>query len=429
MQKIIEDLYKIDRHLLGEGFNKALDYIDKIAPLEIHKFKSGTKVFDWTIPQEWIIRDAWVKFNGEKILDYKEQPLCLATYSIPVNKKIDEKEFRDHLKYADDMNDKFAYDYKFYQDDWGFTMPRNKVELEVEGEEGKTTKSSLLQEGEYEVFIDSEFKDGEIKIGVHTIKGKTDREILLFAHLDHPWQANDNLSGVACLLGMIDKLKDFQHTIKLVFLPETIGSITYVNKLDTSKVDFVIALDAVGNDNDLLFQKTYKGDNRIDRCVHLALHTVGESYRAAQFRFLIGSDEYVFNDPLINIPGVMFSRFPYKEYHTEDDKPEIILEEKLKKVQDVILKTIQIYEEDFIPKRTTKAPIMRSKHNVQTPYKLMNLDLDYLYYDIDGKKYLSEIVSRFGMSWDYALDFIKKIGLYENSSTNSSKKRQPKTTK
>lgn len=415
MKKIIEDLFKFDRYLLGRGYNEALDYINNIIPLEVHSFKSGTKVFDWTIPKEWVIKEGWVKFNGEKILDYKDNPLCIAVGSTSVHETLSLEDFKKHLRFTEDRPDDFTYTYFFYESDWAVTLPKNKVQLDVHNEDGSITKSSILQEGEYEVFIDSEFIPSELKIGVHTITGKSDREILLFAHLDHPWQANDNLSGVACLIDMVDRLKNFNHTIKIVFCPETIGSITYANKLDISKVDFVIALDAIGNktddkdrDSTLLFQKSFL-KSRLNDVALLALQQKGADYRAAAFRFLIGSDEYVFNDPLLGIPGIMLSRFPYAEYHTSADTPDIISEEKIKDVQDVIYNIIDIYERDFIPKRKMKAPLFRSKYGVQTTHKLMNLNLDYLWYDIDGKKYLSEIISPLGMSFDFVYDIIIKI--------------------
>jgi aminopeptidase-like protein len=418
IKQIIENLYLYPRYLLGNGYDQALDYINNIIPLEIHSFKSGTKALDWTIPEEWVIRDAWVKFDGKKILDYKKNKLCLAQGSIAFSGKMGVEEFKKHLRYSDSKPDSYSYDYILYDKDWRFTMPRNKIKekasvLMENSAEIKDEWKDILEEGEYEVFIDSEYVPGEMKIGVHTIKGKTDKEILLFAHLDHPHQANDNLSAVAGLITMADKIKEagFEHTIKLVFCPETIGSITYAAKLPIDKVEFMVALDCIGNDDTVLFQKTYEGTERINRCCQLALQGQGASYRAGQFRLLIGSDEYVFNDPQIGIPGIMLSRWSengYTEYHTADDTPDIIKEDKIIEIQDVILKTIEIYEKDFIPTRH-KGPLMRSKYGVQTPYKLMNRNLDYLWYDIDGKKYLSEIISPMGLSFDYAYDVIKDI--------------------
>lgn len=409
MQKIIEDLYKLPRYLLGEGIDKSLEYINNIIPLEIYEFPTGTKVYDWTIPEEWSIKDGWVKFNGKKILDYKENPLCIGVGSVSVNEKMDLETFKQHLITSEEQPDAYPYEYHLYDKTWSVTMPKNMAYKKVEPDvEGFDKWELTLEEGEYEVFIDSEHKEGVMKVGVHTIPGKSEKEILLFAHLDHPWQANDNLSSVAALIDMADKFNT-EHTIKLIFAPETIGSIAYIKKMDTSNVDFVIALECIGNNNSVLFQKSYQGNSRIDDCAWLALQSKGTDYRAGQFRYLIGSDEYAFNDPKIGIPGIMLSRWDYPEYHTSNDTPDKININKIKEVQDIILKTIEIYEKDFIPTRKIIGPLFRSKYGIQTPHKLMNLNLDYLWYDIDGKKYLSDIISRMGMSFDYAYDVLSRI--------------------
>ena len=471
MQEIINNLFKLDRYLLGKGYNEALAYIFKKIPLEIGMVKSGTKLGDWVVPPEWIIRDGWVKFKGEKILDYKVNPMCVANYSAPVNKTVSLEELKKHLMVSDECPDAYSYSYKFYEREWGFTMPRNQLQEHViyeigcskcalkkssftnqsclqptdfnhiwkdilvcengicvpelknidptvgkviiEGMDTSPKFVDILKEGDYEVFIDSEFKTGVLKYGVHTIKGKgkKPREILLFAHLDHPYQANDNLSGVACLIDMADRLHDafFKHTIKIIFCAETIGSTAYALKEDISKVDFVIALDCVGNNNNLLWQKSYDKYARINYITHLAVTGEGKDHRKGEFRLIAGSDEYYFNDPLVGIPGIMLSRLPYNEYHTSEDTPDKINYDKIKEVQDVIMKIIEIYEKDFIPKRKTKGVLMRSKHDIQTDNKLLNRDLDYLWYEIDDKKYLSEIIIGLGMGFDYTYSIMEKL--------------------
>jgi len=473
MKNIISDLYNLNRCLLGEGYDNALLWINKLIPLDIIEIPSGTKIETWEVPQEWIVKDAWVKFNGEKIIDYKKDPLSLTINSIPVHGIVNREELKKHLSYSDDRPDAFSYTYKYYENDWGFSLPKNKFKkkieqaceggvcvpelkkidplvgkIQIQGQDYSLKYEDLLKEGDYEVFIDTEFKPGTMKIGVHTILGKEigtimpamvsippsyikipNKEILLFAHLDHPFQANDNLSGVACLIDLAKQIKEknFDHTVKLIFCPETIGSIAYIKTQDVSNVDFVIALDAIGNNNTLLIQKAFNETARINYAVHLATSWQGVSYRKGQFRLLLGSDEYPFNDPTIGIPGVLLSRYPYKEYHTSEDTPEIINEEKLKEVQKVILKTIEIYEKDFIPIRNFKLPLMRTKYGMHSDSRMLNRDLDLLYFLMDGKKYLSEIIMPLGLSFDYGLESVKK--LEENdliSRFNNSKTRKHK---
>lgn len=398
------------RGLLGEGYDEALDYIGNMVDIEVLEFDSGTKFDTWEVPEEWVIRDAWVKYNGEKIIDFKEQPLSVVHGSLPVNKTVNLEELSEHLHFHQERKDDYYYQYKFYEKDWGFTMPFNQIYKEVE-ETGAI--EPRLEEGEYEVFVDSEYKPGKMKVGVHTIPGKTDREVLLFAHLDHPYQANDNLSGVAALLGMVKKLKKakFDHTIKLVFCPETIGSIAYGNTADISKVDFVIALDCVGNKNEegILFQKSFDREERVNDAAYLALRGSGTGFRQGIFRSSIGSDEYYFNDPKVNIPGIMFSTHDYPEYHTSADTPEIIDYDTIKLVQRVVLKTIEYYEKDFIPTREFKGPLHRSGYGLQTQGKQLNLSWDYLTYSMDGERRFTNLCLDFGLNFEHTLEGIERL--------------------
>lgn len=454
MDKIINDLYKFNRCLLGEGYDQALSYIKEQIPLDTLFLPSGTVCGDWVIPEEWVIRDAWVKFNGEKILDYQSNPLCVTVGSLPVNKKVTLEELRGHLHVSDERPHAHSYDYKFYDRDWGFSMPKSKVmkhvvqkceggicidelkdidptvgQVMVEGAITAPKYQEVLPEGEYEVFIDSEYKPGTMKIGIHTIPGKSKREILLFAHLDHPYQANDNLSGVACLMDMAKDLQGkFDHTIKIIFCPETIGSIAYATHADISKADFVIAVDSIGNKNSLIMQKAYDKYHRVNYCAHLAIAGQGVDYRKGEFRLVYGADEYYFNDPKIGIPGLFLSRLPFDEYHTSDDTPDKIDYDKIKEVQKVIMKTIEYYELDFIPERTFTGPLMRSRHGVQTGDRLLNRELDYLMYEMDGKKHLTEIITPLGLSFEFSYRTVETL-LKEGLVKKYVKNRRPYTRK
>lgn len=422
-----------DNQLLGGGYDRSLYDINNIIPLEVINIPSGTEFGTWVVPDEWIVRDAWVKFKGEKIIDYQKEPLSLMVYSEPFKGIITAEELKKHLHYSEVNPDTIPYTYSFYEKNWGFNVKRDLVlkkkpgvcelgdchpelkaidpevgKVTIEGQDYSPKFESVIEDGEYEVFIDTEFRKGSIKIGVHTIKGKSDREVLLFAHLDHPYQANDNLSGVQCLIDVAKQIKA-DHTIKIIFCPETIGSIAYAETQDISKVDFVIAVDICGNDNTLLIQKAFDKFARINYVVHSVVQDMGISYRKGEFRLLIGSDEYFFNDPLIGIPGILLSRYPYKEYHTSADKPEIIKEEKIKETTNVVLKTIEVYEKDYIPVRKIRGILRRSKFGLQSPNGLVNRDLDYLWYDCDGKKYISELVLPLGITFDFAYSFFDKL--------------------
>jgi len=410
MKQIIEDLYPMNRCLLGEGYDNALLYLDKLVPLDTLEYPSGTEFGTWTVPEEWVVRDAWVKFNGRKILDYKKNPLCLAQGSEPFQGTITHEELFQHLHYSDEKVDAHPFEYKLYEGGWAFTMPKSKVYKK--GKDG-TGNEIALKEGEYEVFIDTEYRPGVMKVGVHTILGKTDKEILLFAHLDHPYQANDNLSGVAALVDLVKQIKPltYEHTIKLVFCPETIGSIAYAHSEELGNVSFMMALDIVGNKHEegMLVQKAHNKEHRVNDALHLAARGSQEGFRQGIFRSGIGSDEYVFNDPDIGVPGVMITTHPYPAYHTSEDTPDIIDYEAIKKVQYVVLKTIEYYEKDFKPVKNFKGPLHRSKYGIQTTGQDLNRSWDYLIYGMDGKRNFSRLCLEYGLNFEHTLERVEKL--------------------
>lgn len=423
LRTTVEQLFKFDRQLLGPGYDAALEYLNLLIPLETIEIPSGTQFGTWTVPEEWVAREAWVKFNGEKIIDFAANPLSLVVYSLPFKGVVSKEELLNHLHFSDTLPDATPYTFKFYDRDWGFSVPKNMLQAKTSEEvvydeqvvngkisitqELKTTWEDTLPEGEYEVFIDTEFKPGVMKLGVHTIPGETDREILIFAHLDHPQQANDNLSAVACLLDLSKKLKS-KHTIKLVFCPETIGSQAYAYTQDLSKVECVIAVDICGNDNTIMLQKAWDTEARINRVAHCALQIAGKSFRKGKFRTSIGSDETVFNDPLIGIPGILLSTWPYDEYHTDADTPDKINYEKIQEMADLIVSIVDIYDKDYVPVRQFKGPLMRSKYGMQST-KLVNLNFDYLFYNMDGEKSLAELCAEFEMPFNEVYDKLEPI--------------------
>lgn len=423
-KNIIETLAPMNACLLGEGYDNRLEFIKSLVTLDILEFPSGTELGTWTVPEEWVVRDAWVKDpEGNKIADYKTNPLSLVVGSKRKDAIIPLEELRKHWHYSDEMPNATPYVFNYYetayhQNNWGFCFPKNQIRKESEtplagvlredGTEFIPKTEDVLKDGDYEVFIDTEYVPGKLKIGVHTIKGESDREILLLAHIDHPFQANDNVSGVACLLDIVSKIKS-KHTIKIVFCPETIGSTAYALSQDVSKVDFVLAVDICGNKNSILFQKALDVEARINKITHLALHQQGESYRKGVFRNTIGSDESVFNDPLIGIPGIMLSTWPYPEYHTSDDTPDKIDYESIEKMGKVILTILDYWDKDFIPKREFRGQLMRSRYGIQTNNKQVNLSWDYFCYAIDGKKYLSELCADYGLNFEYTLKVINKL--------------------
>lgn len=396
MKELLNELYPINAGLLGAGYDERLSILQKHLPLDIIEINSGTEFSTWKVPQEWVVRDAWVKYNGKKILDFSKNPLSLVVGSLPFSGKVSLEELKKHLYWKDETPNVTPYTFKFYDLDWGFSIPKVKMDK--------------LKEGEYEVFIDTEYKDGVMKIGTHTIKGTSDEEVLLLAHLDHPYQANDNLSAVVCLLEVAKKIST-KFTVKLIFCPETIGSIAYAHTQDLSKVKFAIAVDICGNDDSILLLKAFEPQAWINRVAHCAFQIAGRPYRKAPFRSTIGSDETVFNDPLIGIPSILLTTHSktWLDYHTDQDTPDKISFEKIEEMVDMVIKIIEIAEKDYVPIRNFKGPLMRSRYGMQSPVPQVNLNYDYLFYLMDGKKSLAEMCAEQELNFDTIYEKFKKI--------------------
>ena len=195
MMKIIRDLWPKSRDLVSDGFDESLDYISKIIPLKILKVSSGTKCWTWTIPKKWEAIEAWIKDeNGNIILNLKDNPLHVISYSQSINKEVSKKELLEHLFSEPKCPDAVRYSYAFYNKNWGFGIEHNKIEK--------------LQGEKFHVFINTSFQDGELKVGEHTIKGQTNETVVFVAHLDHPFMANDDLTGVAAMIDIANELKD-----------------------------------------------------------------------------------------------------------------------------------------------------------------------------------------------------------------------------
>ena len=185
-EKLLNDLFPLPRSLTGNGNRQTLDIIKKIIPLKIVEYPSGQKVFDWIIPKEWNVKDAWIKdSSGEKIIDYSESNIHLVGYSAPITGKFRFKDIKDKIYYLEDQPEAIPYRTTYYKEDWGFCVTKKQYDL--------LSKDS----GDLELLIDSEFKkDGSMTIGEILIKGKSTKEILVSTYICHPSLANDNLSGI-----------------------------------------------------------------------------------------------------------------------------------------------------------------------------------------------------------------------------------------
>jgi aminopeptidase-like protein len=337
MYELMEKLYPICRSITGNGVRETLNIISDYIPLEIHEIPTGTKVFDWIVPKEWNIKDAYIKNSkGEKIVDFNKSNLHVLNYSVPIHKKISLKELKEHLYTLPDYPNWIPYLTSYYKENWGFCLPHNQFEK--------------LEEGEYEVFIDSTLEDGHLTFGEFYLKGKSDDEILFSCYICHPSLCNDNLSGTV-LLTFLSKLlsdRDLKYSYRFLFIPETIGAITWLslNENKISNIKYGIVATCVGDPGISTYKKTHDGDVIIDKIVQKTLIDSGDKYNIVEF-FPSGSDERQFSSMgfkllVGSLMRTMYGHFP--EYHTSADNLDFVQPEYLADSLEKYLKIIFILE-------------------------------------------------------------------------------------
>lgn len=322
MYRFVTDLFPICRSITGEGARETLALIQKHAPLDIHEIPSGTRVFDWIVPKEWNIREAWIKDPaGKKIIDLGNSNLHVLSYSAPVHARVSLKDLKEHLYSVPEHPDWIPYRTSYYNRNWGFCLPHHQL--------------LGLSEGEYEVFIDSSLEDGHLTYGECHLRGETEAEVLISTHICHPSLANDNLSGIAVAAFLAKHLSklSLRYSYRFLFIPGTIGSITWLslNESKVSRIKLGLVLTCLGDSGNFTYKKSRRGDAEIDRAVTEILKNSGEAFEIREFS-PYGYDERQFCSPGFNLPVGCLMRTPhaqYPEYHTSADNLDFVRPENL----------------------------------------------------------------------------------------------------
>ena len=322
MHNFIADLYPICRSITGEGVRDTLRRIQKRIPLEIHEVPSGTKVFDWMVPSEWNVSDAYIKNQaGARVVDFRASNLHLMSYSSPVHKKMQLVDLKPHLFALPDHPDWIPYRTTYYQENWGFCLRQKDLER--------------LPDEEYEVVIDSTIKPGSLTYGECYLPGESSDEVLISCHVCHPSLCNDNLSGIAVAVQLAQTMAERprQYSYRFLFIPGTIGSITWLarNEHNTGRVKHGLVLTGLGDAGQITYKRSRQGQADIDRAmVHVLKHS-SEAHAIIDF-FPYGYDERQFCSPGFNLPVGCLMRTPhgqYPEYHSSADNLDFVKRDSL----------------------------------------------------------------------------------------------------
>jgi aminopeptidase-like protein len=333
------ELYPICRSITGAGLRETLAILGRRVPLERHRVASGTRVFDWTVPPEWNIREAWIRGpQGERVVDFARHNLHVVSYSQPIHARMSLAELRPHLHTLPEHPDWIPYRTSYYQRGWGFCLSH--------------ANASRLAEGEYEVCIDASLEDGWMDWAELVLPGDTANEFLVSCHACHPSLANDNLSSLAVATLLADRLRHARrrYTYRFLFIPGTIGAIAWLaaNRERARRIRHGAVLACLGDPGPFTWKRSRHGGREIDRSVELALRESGRKWQARPFT-PYGYDERQYGSPGFDLPVGRLTRTPngeYPEYHSSADDLSLIRPEALADSLDMLLRIVEIVEGD-----------------------------------------------------------------------------------
>lgn len=410
-------LFPITRSITGSGNRRTLRILQEVVPLKIEEYRSGTKVFDWVIPPEWQVRDAWIKDeNGNKLVNFQESNIHLMGYSEPIHAQLDFEQLDNHLHIHPELPDAIPYRTSYYKRDWGFCVTHAQ-------------KKQLQKiKGKLEVFVDTDFiPDGSLTIGELLIPGESKKEILISTYICHPSLANDNLSGVVMTAFLARKLLQQpkrKHSYRIIWVPETIGAISYcaMNESIMRKVRSGFVVTTVGGPGKFGYKQSFDHQNFLNNTVEEVFKKEGLEFIKYPFD-IHGSDERQYSSLGFRINTISITKDKYYEYpyyHTSLDNLEYVKAEYIYKSLILHLKIINqlridkkknqsqqmcVQQNAFTYKNNyPNCEIMLSKHNLYPAtggaYLQKNNVLDeldiilYLLFYCDGVRTNEEIAEK-----------------------------------
>lgn len=411
MHDMARRLYPLCRSITGEGLRHTLREIQERIPLEIHEVPTGSPALDWEVPKEWNIRSARIEtLSGATIVDFSHNNLHVVNYSVPVDRVISREELATHVHSLPEQPDLIPYRTGYFANDWGYCLPHRVWES--------------MQDAEYRVYIDSTLAPGSLSYGELVVTGQESAEVLISVHCCHPSLANDNLSGIVVatelarfLLGGSNRL-----TYRFLFIPATIGSLTWLHRSDAiiPRIAHGLVLSCIGDNGSFHYKTSRRGNSIIDRAVARVLKERSSDYEIMPFS-PFGYDERQYCSPAYDLPVGCFMRSPngtFPEYHTSADNLDFITASALAESLYVLLEIVQLLERNLLLVRVDgRGEPQLGRHGLyraisgQKDHASAQMALLWVLNLADGQHTLLDIAERSGLTFaqiataaDLALD-------------------------
>jgi aminopeptidase-like protein len=322
LHDLIAGLYPICRSISGQGVRQTFELLRPILDLDVTEVPAATQVFDWTVPPEWNISDAWIAGpDGRRVLDFADSNLHVLGYSAPIRARMSLEELRPHIFTHPTEPDWIPFRTSYYNENWGFCMSQRQLDA--------------LRDEEYQVCIDSSLEDGQLTYAECYLEGEQPDEVLVSCHVCHPSLCNDNLSGIAVATALAKALASVSrdYSYRFLFIPGTIGSITWLarNEDRVSRIKHGVVLTCVGDPGDSTYKRSRRGNAEIDRAFEHVLRHSGQAYAIEDFS-PYGYDERQYCSPGFDLPVGCLMRTPhgrFAEYHTSADDLDLVRPECL----------------------------------------------------------------------------------------------------
>jgi aminopeptidase-like protein len=430
---LINELWFLKRDILSDDYDRALYRLaQEIPQMQIHAYPSGEQCWTWRIPEKWTCQEAYLEtLDGRRLIDYADHPLHVVSYSLPFQGVVTREELFQHLHVHPRLPEAIPFVFKYYDRDWGLCASQQM--------------RATLTEETYRVNICTTFEPSELKVGEVVIPGESERTFVLVAHLCHPAMVNDDLTGVLVGLEAARRMLErpgLYYTYRLLILPETIGSVAYLSHNEALIPCMVggLFLEMLGTDLPHSLQGSFQPESQADRCLVSSLRGLDPQAYSAPYRSVINNDERQFNAPGVRVPMLSLSRverrespnWPYYQYHSSLDTPEIVTHERLRASVEVVLGLIEAWERNQYVVNKFKGEVFCSGYGIWIDYRL-NPEGHRRLFDImercDGERTVADIAYELNISfqavWE-VVDLLQEKGLVWLSRTPhpTSPKRQ-----